>query len=86
MILTEKLLNLTRHFLYHHKDKGSTRGHQILLARRRKLFEYLKRTDVETYKEAALTVALVANDVDVALSFTAAAKKKEERDSTRKAK
>lgn len=48
-ILTEKINYLTEHMRKHHKDKSTQRGLQIIVNRRKKLMEYLKRKDGEEY-------------------------------------
>lgn len=55
-VMTEKIINMTRHFAANRKDKGSTRSFQILVARRRKMMQYLKRKDFLTFTK---TVALL---------------------------
>jgi small subunit ribosomal protein S15 len=55
-VMTERILNMTRHFTANRKDKGSTRSFQILVARRRKMMQYLKRKDFLTFTK---TVALL---------------------------
>jgi small subunit ribosomal protein S15 len=57
-VMTEKLMNLARHALQHKKDKSSMRGYQILLARRKKMMSYLKRTNIELFKETIVKVGL----------------------------
>ncbi len=42
-VLTERILNLTEHFKTHKKDHHSRRGLLMLVSRRRKLLDYLKR-------------------------------------------
>ncbi|MCS6875018.1 MAG: 30S ribosomal protein S15 [Pyrinomonadaceae bacterium] len=48
-LLTERIKELTKHFEVHKKDNHSRRGLLKLVARRRKLLEYLKRRDIEQY-------------------------------------
>ncbi len=50
-ILTRRINRLTEHFAVHKKDHGSKRGLLKLIARRRKLLNYLKKTDKERYFE-----------------------------------
>lgn len=50
-LLTERIKELTKHFEIHRKDNHSRRGLLKLVARRRKLLEYLKRTNIEQYHE-----------------------------------
>jgi small subunit ribosomal protein S15 len=48
-ILTHRINRLTEHFEVHKKDYSSKRGLLKLIARRRKLLNYLKKTDKERY-------------------------------------
>lgn len=48
-ILTHRINRLTEHFAVHKKDHSSKRGLLRLVARRRKLLNYLKKTDREKY-------------------------------------
>lgn len=48
-VLTKRIQNLTEHFKTHKKDHHSRRGLLGLVARRRKLLDYLKRKDYKTY-------------------------------------
>jgi len=50
-ILTERIKNLTEHFKTHKKDHHSRRGLLILVGKRRRLLDYLKRKNVERYKQ-----------------------------------
>ena len=54
-ILTERITNLTEHFKTNVKDHHSRRGLLVMVNRRKRLLEYLKRTDSARY------TALVAN-------------------------
>lgn len=56
--MTEDVLNLARHALQHKKDKASIRGYQILLARRKKMMIYLKRKDLQLFKETVARLGL----------------------------
>ena len=49
-LLSGRIGNLTEHLTAHKKDHHSRRGLLMLVGRRRKLLEYLKRTDVERYR------------------------------------
>ncbi|HSI14795.1 MAG TPA: 30S ribosomal protein S15 [Chthoniobacter sp.] len=51
-LLTQRINQLTEHFKAHAKDHSSRRGLLLLVARRRKLLEYLKRTSPDRYKTA----------------------------------
>lgn len=49
-LLTERINGLTEHFKSHVKDFHSRRGLLKLVSQRRKLIDYLKRTDIEKYR------------------------------------
>ena len=48
-ILTERIVNLTEHFKVHKKDQHSRRGLLMMVSQRRRLLDYLKRSDRERY-------------------------------------
>ena len=48
-LLTQRIQMLTDHFKTHKKDHHSRRGLLILVARRRRLLDYLKRCSPERY-------------------------------------
>ena len=48
--LSERINHLTGHLGEHKKDVSSRRGLLMLVARRRKLLDYLARTDNERYQ------------------------------------
>ena len=48
-ILSERIANLTEHFKLHKKDNHSRRGLLMLVSRRRRLLDYLKRNDRDRY-------------------------------------
>jgi len=50
-LLTARINDLTGHFRDHTKDHHSRRGLLKMVGKRRRLLEYLKRTDVEQYRE-----------------------------------
>jgi len=50
-ILTSEIENLKDHLLEHKKDNHSRRGILLMVAKRRKLLSYLKRTNVEKYTD-----------------------------------
>ncbi len=50
-LLTQRINELTEHFKVHKKDNNSRRGLLIMVSRRRKLLDYLKRTDINEYHE-----------------------------------
>ena len=49
-IMTERINGLTEHFKTHVKDFHSRRGLLRLVSQRRKLLDYLKRTDADKYR------------------------------------
>lgn len=50
-MLTARIEELTEHFRDHPKDHHSRRGLLKMVGRRRRLLNYLRRTDVERYRE-----------------------------------
>jgi len=50
-LLTERIHGLQGHFQAHAKDHHSRRGLLKLVGQRRRLLDYLKRTDVERYRK-----------------------------------
>ena len=50
-LLTARINGLTEHFKTHSKDFHSRRGLLMMVSRRRKLLDYLKRTTVESYRK-----------------------------------
>lgn len=50
-LLTQRIVYLTEHFKTHNKDHHSRRGLLKLVGRRRRLLDYLKRSDVERYRK-----------------------------------
>jgi small subunit ribosomal protein S15 len=49
-ILTARINDLRTHFDAHKKDHHSRRGLLKMVGRRRRLLEYMKKTDVEKYR------------------------------------
>ena len=56
--LTERIIHLTDHLGTHKKDISSRRGLLRLVARRRKLLDYLVRTDNERYQSVIKSLGL----------------------------
>lgn len=50
-VLTDRINYLTEHFKTHRKDHHSRRGLLKMVGQRRRLLEYLKRSDVEGYRK-----------------------------------
>jgi len=49
-LLTEQINHLTGHFKTHQKDHHSRRGLLGMVSQRRKLLDYLKKTDLQRYQ------------------------------------
>ena len=49
-LLTARINQLTPHFKTHSKDHHGRRGLLRMVSRRRKLLDYLKRTNVDSYR------------------------------------
>ena len=49
-LMSERINGLTEHFKTHVKDFHSRRGLLKLVSQRRKLLDYLKRTDADKYR------------------------------------
>ncbi|MGZ5352198.1 MAG: 30S ribosomal protein S15 [Actinomycetota bacterium] len=49
-VLSKRISDLTEHLKLHKKDHASRRGLLMLVGRRRRLLEYLRREDVERYR------------------------------------
>lgn len=49
-LLSNRITYLTEHFKTHAKDHHSRRGLLKLVGRRRRLLDYLKKTDVDRYR------------------------------------
>lgn len=50
-LLTERIIYLTEHFQTHKQDHHSRRGLLKLVSRRRRLLDYVRKTDVERYRK-----------------------------------
>jgi small subunit ribosomal protein S15 len=50
-VLTERINNLTSHVQSHHKDHAGRRGLLGLVSRRRRLLDYVKRTNPDSYRD-----------------------------------
>ncbi len=49
-LLSNRITYLTEHFKSHAKDHHSRRGLMKLVGRRRRLLDYLKKTDLDRYR------------------------------------
>jgi small subunit ribosomal protein S15 len=57
-VLSTRISDLTEHLKKHTKDHHSRRGLLMLVGRRRRLLEYLKREDIERYRELIARLGL----------------------------
>ncbi len=57
-LLTERIRQLTEHLKIHRKDHHSRRGLMMLVGKRRRLLNYLKRKDFERYKNLIKALGL----------------------------
>ena len=57
-ILTEEINNLTVHLKNHIHDFHSKRGLQMMVGKRRSLLDYLKKTDVVSYRNTIEALGL----------------------------
>ena len=49
-LLTDRIRHLTEHMKVHKKDFHTQRGLLMLVGRRRRMLDYLRRNDVERYR------------------------------------
>jgi small subunit ribosomal protein S15 len=57
-ILSKRISDLTEHLKTHKKDHHSRRGLLMLVGRRRRLLEYLRRGDIERYRQIVAKLGL----------------------------
>jgi small subunit ribosomal protein S15 len=57
-LLSQRIDYLTGHFKVHAKDHHSRRGLLRLVAQRRQLLDYLKRTNVDRYRKIVSSLTL----------------------------
>jgi small subunit ribosomal protein S15 len=57
-ILSERIGNLTEHLKIHKHDYHSRRGLIIMVGKRRRLLDYLKRKDSKRYEDLIKTLGL----------------------------
>jgi small subunit ribosomal protein S15 len=57
-ILTERINALTEHLREHKKDHHSRRGLLKMVGRRRRLLNYLQRSDLDAYRELTRDLGL----------------------------
>ena len=57
-LLTERINHLNEHLKSNKKDHHSRRGLLLMVGQRRGLLEYLKKTDIERYRELIAKLGL----------------------------
>ncbi|HSU39942.1 MAG TPA: 30S ribosomal protein S15 [Polyangiaceae bacterium] len=57
-LLSQRIDTLTDHFKVHSKDHHSRRGLLRMVAQRRQLLDYLKRTNVDRYRKIVASLNL----------------------------
>ncbi|HET8526026.1 MAG TPA: 30S ribosomal protein S15 [Actinomycetota bacterium] len=57
-VLSRRISDLTQHLKTHAKDHASRRGLLMLVGRRRRLLEYLRRQDIERYRQIVAKLGL----------------------------
>ena len=57
-ILTEEINQLTEHLKVHIHDFHSKRGLQMMVGKRRSLLDYLKKTDIVSYRKTIEALGL----------------------------
>ena len=57
-VLTEQINRLTVHMKDHKKDFHSNRGLMMMVGKRRNFLEYLKRTDINRYRDLITKLGL----------------------------
>jgi small subunit ribosomal protein S15 len=57
-VLSRRISDLTEHLKTHKKDHHSRRGLLQLVGQRRRMLEYLKREDIERYRELIARLGL----------------------------
>jgi small subunit ribosomal protein S15 len=57
-LLTARINDLTPHFKEHKKDHHSRRGLLKMVSRRRRLLDYLKRTNADSYRNVIAKLGL----------------------------
>jgi small subunit ribosomal protein S15 len=57
-LLTERINYLTEHFRTHRKDNHGRRGLLKMVGQRRRLLEYMRRTDLDGYRQLIAELGL----------------------------
>ena len=57
-LFTERIQDLTSHLKENRKDFGTQRSLQLMVGKRRRLLDYLKRKDILSYRELVKSLKL----------------------------
>ena len=57
-LLSKRISDLTEHLKTHQKDHASRRGLLMLVGRRRRLLEYLRRENIDRYRDIVAKLGL----------------------------
>ena len=57
-VLTKRIAHLTQHLIANKHDHASRRGLLMMVARRRKMLDYAKRTNPDLYKDLLVRLSL----------------------------
>lgn len=57
-LLTQRITHLQEHFAVHKKDHHSRRGLLKMVSQRRRLLNYLKKSDIERYRNVVSALGL----------------------------
>jgi len=57
-VLSERIKNLTEHLKGHNKDNHSRRGLLVMVGQRRRMLDYLKKTDSGRYEKLISNLGL----------------------------
>ncbi len=57
-VLTERIRNITEHLKKNKKDHSGRRGLVILVSKRRRLLHFLRKTNLESYKNVLETLKI----------------------------
>jgi small subunit ribosomal protein S15 len=57
-VLSKRISDLTEHLKIHKKDHASRRGLLMLVGQRRRLLEYLRREDINRYRDIVAKLGL----------------------------
>ncbi len=57
-LLSNRMARLNEHFAVNRKDHASRRGLLVMVGKRKRLLEYLKRRDPERYKKVIETLGI----------------------------